>query len=422
VAGEVSVPGDKSISHRAALIGAIADGATDIDGFLEGDDCRATLAAIAAMGVGIARAAPGRIRVEGVGRGGLEAPAQALDVGNSGTSMRLLAGILAAQAFDSVLVGDASLMRRPMRRIADPLVRMGADIATQDGLPPLRIKGGRALRGCDHDLATPSAQVKSALLLAGLDAAGTTRVREPGASRDHTERMLGQFGVSVLRTGDTVGVAGGARPVGTRIDVPGDFSSAAFLVVAGIVAGRGPLVIRGVGVNPTRTALLDILKLMGADVRLHSRPGAGAEPVADIEVRPGRLRGIEVPPGLVPAALDEMPVLFAAAALADGDTVVRGAAELRVKESDRIAAMAEGLAALGVGCERLVDGLAVRGGPVSGGVVDSRGDHRVAMAFAVLGARARDAIQIRDVQNVATSFPGFAATARAAGLGLVEAA
>ncbi len=421
VAGEIAVPGDKSISHRAALFGAIADGVTEVTGFLEGADCRATLAAVEAMGVTVVREAPGRIRIQGAGRQGLRAPAQVLDLGNSGTSMRLLAGILAAQPFDSVLVGDESLMQRPMRRVADPLSRMGADITTDGGKPPLQIAGGRSLRGCDHDLDVASAQVKSALLLAGLHAAGTTRVREPGLSRDHTERMLARFGVPVLRSDGAVGVEGGSRLVGTQVAVPGDFSSAAFFIIAGLVAGRAPLVIRGVGVNPTRTALLDILRLMGADIRVHPLGDDGSEPRADIEVRSSRLRGVAVPPLLIPPALDEMPILFAAAALAEGDTVVKEAAELRVKESDRLAAMAEGLTTLGVACERLPDGLVVRGGRVGGGVVDSRGDHRIAMAFAVLGARAQAPIVIRDVQNVATSFPGFADVARSCGLGLREA-
>ena len=421
VAGDVRVPGDKSISHRAAILGAIAQGTTEIQGFLEGEDCRATLAALAAMGIGIERAAPGQLRVHGVGLRGLKPPGRSIDLGNSGTSMRLLAGILAGQAFDSTLVGDASLMRRPMERVAAPLRLMGASVQTRDGLPPLSIGGGQTLRGCEHALEIPSAQVKSALLLAGLYAAGPTRVSEPGVSRDHTERMLEAFGVSVVSTDSSAGLAGPATLTATRIVIPGDFSSAAFFIVAGLVAGNAPLLIRDVGINPTRTALIDILRLMGADIRLHEPNTQGGEPRADIEVRPSRLRGIVVPTALVPIALDELPILFAAAAVAEGETVVTGAAELRVKESDRLSAMADGLESVGVVLERLPDGLQVRGGPVSGGIVASRGDHRVAMSFAVLGARASSPIAIRDVQNVATSFPGFVATARAAGLRLEEA-
>lgn len=420
VAGETTVPGDKSISHRAVLLAAIADGLSEIRGFLDGEDCRATAAALESMGVRIEGGAADRLVVHGVGMHGLRAPVAALDLGNSGTGMRLLTGILCAQAFDSVLIGDASLMRRPMERVAAPLRRMGADVRTNAGRPPVAVAGGKSLRGAAHVLDVASAQVKSAILLAGLYARGRTTVTEPRPSRDHTERMLEAFGVPVGRDDGTVSVDGPAAPVATRIDVPGDFSSAAFLLVAALIAGRAPLLIRGVGVNPTRTGLLEVLRLMGADMRLHARPGLGAEPVADIEVRPSRLRGIAVPHEHVESMIDEFPVLFAAAAVADGETTVTGAAELRVKESDRIAVMAEGLAALGVRAESLPDGIRLQGGQVTGGVVDSDGDHRVAMAFAVLAARAAAPVVIRDVQNVATSFPGFAATARDVGLVLAE--
>ncbi len=307
-----------------------------------------------------------------------------------------------------------------MERVASPLRRMGAEVHTQDGRPPVAIAGGRQLAGCEHRLDVPSAQVKSAILLAGLYASGRSTVSEPQQSRDHTERMLQAFGVPVACNGTSVSVDGPAEPVATRIEVPGDFSSAAFFIVAGLVAGAAPLVIRGVGVNPTRTGLLDILRLMGADIRLRPAAGPGGEPVADIEVRAGELQGVAVPGELVARSIDEFPVLFAAAALARGETRVTGAAELRVKESDRIAVMADGLRALGVEAEPLPDGLCIRGGPVRGGVVESRGDHRIAMAFAVLAARASAPVVIRDVRNVATSFPGFAATARAAGLMLAE--
>ena len=422
VAGDVQVPGDKSISHRAAMLGAIADGTTEIHGFLESGDCLATLSALSALGVRSERAGPGHFLVQGVGMRGLRAPPGPLDLGNSGTSMRLLAGILAGQSFDSTLVGDASLMRRPMERVAGPLRRMGADVRTHDGCAPLAIRGGRRLNGCAHVLDVPSAQVKSALLLAGLYAEGRTRVQEPGQSRDHTERMLGAFGVKVDREAGAVTLAGSASLGACRLRVPGDFSSAAYFLAAGLVAGAGALTVRGVGVNPTRTALIDILRLMGADIRVHALPRAGAEPTADIEVRPEPLHGVTVPPALVPAAIDELPRLFASAALAEGETVVTGAAELRVKESDRIGAMAAGLETLGVAVQAEPDGLRIRGGAVRGGTVDSRGDHRVAMAFAVLAARARSPVTILDVQNVGTSFPGFAQAARNAGLQLSEKA
>jgi 3-phosphoshikimate 1-carboxyvinyltransferase len=420
VAGEIGIPGDKSISHRAALLGAIAKGTTEIEGFLESADCRATLTALEALGVAVERSGAGRLRIQGVGLHGLRAPGAPLDLGNSGTAMRLLAGILAGQGVSAVLVGDASLMQRPMARVATPLARMGAGIRTRDGRPPVEIAAGTRLRGVDHTLEVASAQVKSALLLAGLHAEGTTRVREPGRSRDHTERMFPAFGVHITLQDGAVAVTGPAEPAATRVDVPGDFSSAAFFIVAGLIAGRGPLMMRGVGTNPTRTALIDILRAMGGDIRLHPLPDAGPEPRADIEVRPSRLRGTVVPEALVPAAIDELPVLFAAAAAAEGETVVTGAGELRVKESDRLAAMAEGLATLGISCERLPEGLRVRGGAIAGGTIDSRDDHRIAMAFAILGARARTPVTIRHVQNVATSFPGFAETARAAGIDLRE--
>jgi 3-phosphoshikimate 1-carboxyvinyltransferase len=420
VSGELRVPGDKSISHRAALLGAVADGVTEISGFLEAADCLATLGALEALGVRIERPAATQVRVHGAGFEGLQAPARPLDLGNSGTAMRLLAGLLAGCGFDTSLVGDASLMRRPMERVAAPLRRMGADVRTTDGRPPIEIRGGRRLRGTVHRLEVPSAQVKSALLLAGLQASGRTTVIESAVSRDHTERMLAAFGVPIVRDAATAAVDGPAKLAAARVEVPGDFSSAAFFVVAALAAGAAPLMIRDVGVNPTRAALIDILRLMGADIRLHALPQAAGEPRADIEVRAGPLRGVAVPETLVPAALDELPVLFAAAALAEGETRVTGAGELRVKESDRLAAMAEGLAALGVAVETWPDGLSVRGGPVGGGHVDSHGDHRVAMAFSVLAARARAPVVIHDVQNVATSFPDFATAAQACGLRLVE--
>lgn len=422
VAGEITVPGDKSISHRAALLGAVAEGTSEIEGFLEGEDCLATLAALSAMGVAVERKGPGSLRIRGAGLEGLKAPAAALDLGNSGTSMRLLAGLLAGQGFDTVLVGDDSLMARPMERVAAPLRRMGADVTTREGRPPIVIRGPRRLRAEEHRLEVPSAQVKSALLLAGLQAEGRTVVREPAPSRDHTERMLRAFGVPVTDVEGAVAVHGRARLQATRVRVPGDFSSAAFFMVAAVIAGREPLRIRNVGLNPTRAALLDILRLMGADIRVHALEDASGEPRADLEVHPGALQGIAVPESLVPVAMDELPVLFAAAAVAEGETVVTGAGELRVKESDRLAAMGEGLTALGVQVATSPDGLRVRGGTVGGGQVQCRGDHRVAMAFAVLGARAQAPIAIDDVRNVATSFPGFTALARRVGLRFEEGA
>jgi 3-phosphoshikimate 1-carboxyvinyltransferase len=420
IAGRLRVPGDKSISHRALMLGAIASGTTRVTGFLEGEDCLSTLKAVAKLGVQVHRPGPGEVRVEGVGLRGLQAPGSVLDMGNAGTAMRLFMGLLSAQSFDTELIGDASLMRRPMERVATPLRSMGARIETLDGRPPVRIRGGAALRGLHYDMPVASAQVKSAVLLAGLYAQGDTTVAEPAVTRDHTERMLQSFGVEVLARGGTVTLRPPVRLEASSIAVPGDFSSAAFFIVAACIGARTPVVIEGVGVNPTRTGLLEMLSLMGADLRLVNHRSAGAEPVADIEIRPAKLRGVRVPERLVPLAIDEFPAFFVAAACAEGETLVTGAGELRVKESDRIAVMAHGLDAVGVRNEVLPDGLRVEGGPVGGGVVDSHGDHRVAMSFAVASLRATAPIEIRDVANVATSFPGFADLARSVGLKLHE--
>jgi 3-phosphoshikimate 1-carboxyvinyltransferase len=341
-------------------------------------------------------------------------------MGNSGTAMRLMTGLLAGQQFDSELIGDSSLMKRPMERAAKPLRQMGAQITTVDGKPPVRITGGAPLSGIRYELPVASAQVKSAVLLAGLYANGSTTVIEPAVTRDHTERMLLSLGCQVDAAHGEVRVTPPLRLDACSLDVPGDFSSAGFFMVAGSISGGEGLTITGVGVNPTRTGLLDILALMGADLRLVSHRSAGAEPVADIEVRPAALQGIEVPRHLVPLAIDEFPALFIAAACARGETVVTGAEELRVKESDRIAVMAEGLQAMGVTCEVLPDGIRIEGQPqpqvFSGGTIDSHGDHRIAMSFAIASLRAKAPIQILDVANVATSFPDFPGVARAAGL------
>ena len=427
VAGELTVPGDKSISHRALMLGGIAQGDTEITGFLAGEDCLATLRALQALGVRIERPQAEHVIVHGAGPDGLRAAAAALDMGNAGTAMRLFMGLLAGQGFDSTLVGDESLMRRPMERVALPLRLMGARILTRDGRPPVKIRAAARLRAIDYNLPVASAQVKSAVLLAALQASGRTRVTEPAPARDHTERMLGAFGVELLREGRTVTIEGGQRLCGTQIRVPADFSSAAFFMVAGCLAADRGLLLRNVGVNPTRTGLMELLLLMGADIRVHpagsgsqGRGGEGdshAEPIADIEVHRSRLRGIKVPGALVPLSIDEFPVFFVAAACAEGETEVRGALELRVKESDRLAAMAHGLATLGVENQLLPDGLWIRGAQgFGGGTVESHGDHRIAMAFAVAGLKARAPIEILDVANVATSFPAFVRTAQAAGL------
>jgi cyclohexadieny/prephenate dehydrogenase / 3-phosphoshikimate 1-carboxyvinyltransferase len=415
--GELTVPGDKSISHRSLMLGGIAQGVTDITGFLAGEDCLATLRALQALGVRIERPEDQHVVVHGVGLHGLRAAAAPLDMGNAGTAMRLSMGLLAPQTFASTLIGDESLMSRPMERAATPLRLMGANIKTQNGRPPVEIQGSK-LRGIDYALPVASAQVKSAVLLAGLRASGQTRVTEPAPTRDHTERMLRAFGVNVVQQGATAGIEGGQTLRGTQVVVPADFSSAAFFLVAGCLAAEKPLLLRNVGINPTRTGLLQLLLQMGADIKVHPHPGPkDAEPIADLEVRKSRLKGIQVSEDLVPLSIDEFPVFFVAAACAEGETLVRGAEELRVKETDRLAAMADGLTALGVENKLHPDGLWIRGGDgFKGGTVDSRGDHRIAMSFAIASLRARGEIEILDVANVATSFPGFVEISRTAGL------
>ena len=419
--GRLRVPGDKSISPRAIMLGALAEGMTAVTGFLEGEDCLATLQAFRAMGVRIDGPDQGRVTIHGVGLHGLRPPAGTLDMGNSGTSMRLMSGLLAGQAFDTVLSGDASLNRRPMRRVTEPLALMGARIeATESGTAPLRIHGGQRLTGIDYSLPVASAQVKSCLLLAGLYAEGITRVIEPAPTRDHTERMLEGFGYSLAREGDrTVAIPGGGTLLGTAIDVPADISSAAFFLVGASIGPGSELLLEHVGINPTRTGVIDILRLMGADIEVLNPRLAGGEPVADLRVRHAPLHGIQIPEDLVPLAIDEFPALFIAAACAEGITVLTGAEELRVKESDRIQVMADGLTALGIAAGPTTDGIVIRGGAPSGGTVDSHGDHRIAMSFAMAALRSCDSLSIRDCANVNTSFPDFVALARAAGLNLV---
>jgi 3-phosphoshikimate 1-carboxyvinyltransferase len=425
VAGTIAVPGDKSISHRAILLSGLATGTSEVRGFLASEDCLASLAAMRAMGVAIERPGPTSVRVRGAGLCGLEAAAHDLDMGNAGTAMRLFTGLLSAQKFDSRLIGDESLMRRPMERVAMPLREMGADVRTREGTPPVDIRGGRRLRAIDYRMTVASAQVKSAILLAALYADGATTVTSPAVCRDHSERMLLSAGVRVVSEGLTTRIEPPERLAGQSVDVPGDFSSAAFFMVAGLLGAAGDgLVLENVGLNPTRTGLLDILRTMGGRIEIENPRMSGAEPVGDLRVHRSVLHGIAVPEALVPLAIDEFPILFIAAACAEGETVVTGAEELRVKESDRIAAMGAGFAALGV--EHLVtpDGMRIRGrgdGPVfSPGDVDSRGDHRIAMAFTVASLRASGPIAVRDTANVATSFPGFVELARSAGLDVVE--
>ena len=417
--GEFDVPGDKSVSHRAVMLGAIAEGETRIRGFLEGEDTRATAAIFRRLGVRIDDAGPGERRVHGVGLHGLRDAGAPLDCGNAGTAMRLLCGLLAGQGFASTLVGDASLSRRPMARVITPLARMGARIdAGEGGVPPLTIHANNALQAIDYSVPVASAQIKSALLLAGLYARGETRVREPHPTRDYTERMLQAFSVPVRIAPGGVAVAGGSRLRAIGIDVPADFSSAAFLVVAASIVPGSELRLRRVGLGARRTGLLQVLARMGADIRVDAAAADGQ--TADLVVRHAPLHGVEVPEAVVPDMIDEFPALFAAAAVARGTTTIRGAAELRVKESDRIATMAAALRAMGAGIAETADGAVIRGGRLRGAEVDSHGDHRVAMALAVAAQRAEGETRIRDCANVATSFPGFVALATAAGFGLAE--
>jgi 3-phosphoshikimate 1-carboxyvinyltransferase len=417
--GDVRVPGDKSISHRAVMFASLAEGVSRVTGFLEGEDTRATARAFAAMGVAIEAPSPSERIVHGVGLDGLTAPAAAIDCGNAGTGMRLLTGILAGQKFETTLVGDASLSRRPMRRVIEPLARMGARIDAQEGgLPPLVVHGGHGLVGIDYALPVASAQVKSAVLLAGLYAKGETSIAEPHPTRDYTERMLAAFGWPISFGEGRASLDGGHRLRATDVVVPADFSSAAFFLVAASIVPGSDLLLRDVGINPRRTGLLDALKLMGADIRTENLRQLGGEPVADLRVRHAPLAGIDVPAALVPDMIDEFPILFIAAAAASGTTRVTGAAELRVKESDRIAVMAKGLRALGVAITETPDGAVIEGGAIGGGDVDSAGDHRCAMSFAVAGLVAGGEVRIADCANVATSFPGFVELANGCGFGV----
>lgn len=406
--GTVTVPGDKSISHRALMLGSLAEGTSSITGFLAGEDCLSTLQALRDLGVRIEQHDATSLTVHGVGLRGLNAPRGDLDMGNSGTAMRLFCGVLAGQGFDSRLVGDESLSGRPMNRVILPLAAMGARIESQDGKPPLSVHGQASLRGIDYEMPVASAQVKSCVLLAGLYAEQPTSVFEPAVTRDHTERMFGTMGVEVTATEGWIGIEPGQTLTATDIEVPGDLSSAAFIILAVLLAESAEASITGVGINPTRTGVIDILRAMGADISLENPRELGREPVADLRVRSSRLRGIEVDPALVSLAIDEFPVLFVAAAAAQGRTVFTGIGELRVKESDRIGAMAAGLRTLGVLVDESPDGAIVHGGAFTGGEIQCFSDHRIAMAFAVAGTIASADVVIRNVDAVDTSFPGFA--------------
>ncbi|WP_180023965.1 bifunctional prephenate dehydrogenase/3-phosphoshikimate 1-carboxyvinyltransferase [Acinetobacter sp. YH1901134] len=425
--GKFTVPGDKSVSHRSIMFGAIAEGTTHVTGFLEGEDALATLQAFRDMGVSIEGPKNGEVTIHGVGMHGLKAPAGALYMGNSGTSMRLLSGMLSAQKFDSVMTGDASLSKRPMERIAKPLREMGAQIQTtgERGTPPVSISGSQNLKGIHYDLPMASAQVKSGILLAGLWAEGETVVTEPEPTRDHSERMLRAFGYDVKTEGNRISLQGGGKLVGTDIQVPSDISSAAFFMVGAAITEGSDVTLEAVGINPTRTGVIEILKQMGADLTVENERIAGGEPIADIRIRGSRtLKGIHMPEDQVPLAIDEFPALFIAAACAEGQTILTGAAELRVKESDRIQVMADGLKIMGIDCTPTDDGIIIEGqgkagewGAIfTGGQIESHHDHRIAMSFSMAGLRTSGEINIVGTETVATSFPTFTELATQAGL------
>ncbi|RKG31066.1 bifunctional prephenate dehydrogenase/3-phosphoshikimate 1-carboxyvinyltransferase [Acinetobacter tianfuensis] len=427
--GKFTVPGDKSVSHRSIMFGAIAEGTTHVTGFLEGEDALATLQAFRDMGVSIEGPKNGEVTIHGVGMQGLKVPAGAIYMGNSGTSMRLLSGMLSAQAFDSVMTGDASLSKRPMERIAQPLRAMGAQIQTtgERGTPPVSIAGSQPLKGIQYDLPMASAQVKSGILLAGLWAEGETSVTEPEPTRDHTERMLRAFGYEVKTEGNRISLQGGGKLVGANIQVPSDISSAAFFMVGAAITENADVTLEAVGTNPTRTGVIEILKQMGADITVENERIAGGEPIADIRIRGTRtLKGIHMPEDQVPLAIDEFPALFIAAACAEGQTVLTGAAELRVKESDRIQVMADGLKIMGIDCTPTDDGIIIEGkgksgewGAVfTGGEIESHHDHRIAMSFSMAGLRTSGEIKIVGTETVATSFPTFTELANQAGLSI----
>lgn len=419
--GQINIPGDKSMSHRSVMFGAMAMGITEVSGFLEGEDALHTLKAFEQMGVLVDRPAAGKLIIHGKGIDGLQAPKAPIYHGNAGTGMRLLAGLLAGLRFEATLTGDESLNGRPMSRIVDPLKLMGAQVTTADkGTPPLTLLGGEQLTAIEYTTPMASAQVKSCVLLAGLHAKGRTVVHEPGITRDHTERMLRGFNVDVKTDGLSVSVEGGQQLKATSLKVPGDISSAAFFLVGAAMIPGSDLTLRNVGINPTRRGVIDILRLMGATIEENNTRESGGELVADLHVVGAKLKGIEVPTNLVSLAIDEFPALFVAAASATGKTIVSGAEELRVKETDRIQVMTDGLRILGVDITDTPDGAHIVGGPIHGGTVDSVGDHRTAMSFAMAALVSDGPITVLDCDNVATSFPGFVELASGVGLRVSE--
>lgn len=410
--GTITVPGDKSITHRAVIFSALGEGPSEVIGYLPSEDCERTITAFREMGIAISvetvNSLPS-LHVQGKGLWGLTEPTGVIDCGNSGTTLRLLTGLLAGKPFFSVLTGDASLRKRPMRRVIDPLRSMGAEIFGRSGgnLAPLAISG-KKLNGIDYRLPIASAQVKSAILLAGLTASGVTTLSEPSRSRDHTERMLRSLGVRFEENNGRLSIVGGSSYPGKRIEVPGDLSSAAFFLVAGAIIEGSEITIRKIGVNPTRTGLLEVLKEMGAEITVTPLEPMGDEPVADLTVRSTSLHGAVIGGDLIPRTIDEFPILCVAAAAAEGETVIRDAQELRVKESDRIAAMAQALRGMGIAVEEFPDGMRIEGKKKwKGTFCETHGDHRIAMSMAIAGLVAEGGNEIDDVACIDTSFPGF---------------
>jgi 3-phosphoshikimate 1-carboxyvinyltransferase len=421
--GSIKVPGDKSISHRSIMLGSIADGVTKVSGFLEGEDSLATLNAFRDMGVQIDRDGSNVI-INGVGKYGLKKPINSLNLGNSGTSMRLMSGLLSAQSFDSELCGDESLSKRPMGRVIKPLRLMDADITGDDSKPPLLIKGGKQLSAIEYTLPVASAQIKSCLLLAGLYCEGITTIIENGVSRDHTERMLRGFGYDVTSSSNKISLSGGGLLQGCDIEVPSDISSAAFFMVAACISENSSILLEAVNINPTRTGVIDILKLMGGNIEILNERLQAGELIGDIKVSSSNLKGIHIPENLVPLAIDEFPVLFIAASCAEGETILTGARELRVKESDRIQVMADGLSSLGIENEVLDDGIRIIGGEFieQTSLIQSHHDHRISMAFAIASVKSKFDIRIEGVDNVKTSFPNFVELANSIGMQIKEVA
>jgi 3-phosphoshikimate 1-carboxyvinyltransferase len=416
----ITVPGDKSITHRALILASIADGESEINGYLNSDDCLSTLRVLKKLGIRIEKTNSTKIIVNGVGLDGLTPPGMDLDLGNSGTSMRLLAGLLSGQSFDTTLVGDKSLSARPMKRIIYPLSLMGANIQSDRGFPPLTIKAVRHLEPINYEIPIASAQVKSAILFSALYAKGHSVIKEKNITRDHTEKMFSLMGISMMKKDGSITIKGKQTPKASSISIPADLSSASFFIVAALISKNSELLITDVGINPTRCGILSILREMGANIKVVNKRFMSGELIADIFARSSKLKGIDISPEYVSLSIDEFPILFIAAAMADGVTKFSGIHELRVKESDRISSMVTGLKTLGIKVDEQKSGAIIQGGNILGGIVNSNGDHRIAMAFAIAGSRSKEIIRIIDTDVVNTSFPDFLKILKNSGIDITE--